>query len=227
MEIDKSYFTLPEILARWSIKDADLAYLAENAKLRLSIRVFGLPIEFGHHEEVDPGIFVAMPSEIRRFSGLLDLYPQDLYAIFRGQEVAPTDFQAPDAGYARLLDDHVPPLVRKGDLVIRQHERDRFEKEEAAGFGPGATSTGAFSASADYQHVEFKGQSFRFGPIQAAVVRALHEAALAGSPWQNGKSVLERAQSQSLRMSDVFKSKPNWRQLILSDGRGSYRLAQD
>jgi len=227
MEIDKSYFTLPEILARWSIKDADLAYLAENAKLRLSIRVFSLPIEFGHHEEVDPGVFVAVPSETCRFSGLLDLYPQDLSSIFRGQEVAPTDFQSPNAGYARLLDDHAPTLVRKEDLVIRQQERDRLEREGVAGFGPGAKAAGAFSASADYQHVEFKGQSFRFGLIQAAVVRALHKAALAGSPWQNGKSVLERAQSQSLRMSDVFKSKPNWRQLIVSDGRGSYRLAQE
>ena len=45
MYIDKSYFTLPEILERWQITEADLIYLAENDKLRLSVRVFGVPIE--------------------------------------------------------------------------------------------------------------------------------------------------------------------------------------
>ena len=45
MHIDKSYFTLPEILERWQITEADLIYLAENDKLRLSVRVFGVPIE--------------------------------------------------------------------------------------------------------------------------------------------------------------------------------------
>jgi len=44
MHIDKSYFTLPEILERWQITEADLIYLAENDKLRLSVRVFGAPM---------------------------------------------------------------------------------------------------------------------------------------------------------------------------------------
>ena len=51
MHIDKSYFTLPEILERWQITEADLIYLAENDKLRLSVRVFGVPMEFGDYEE--------------------------------------------------------------------------------------------------------------------------------------------------------------------------------
>ena len=51
MEIEKAYFTLPEILDRWSISEADLIYLAENDKLRLSVRVFGVPLELGDYEE--------------------------------------------------------------------------------------------------------------------------------------------------------------------------------
>lgn len=47
MEIEKAYFTLPEILDRWSISEADLIYLAENDKLRLSVRVFGVPVGTG------------------------------------------------------------------------------------------------------------------------------------------------------------------------------------
>ena len=55
-------------------------------------------------------------------------------------------------------------------------------------------------------------------------VRALHEAARRGEPWQSGKAILAAAGSRSLKMSDVFKSKKNWRLLIESDGRGAYRL---
>ena len=51
MEIEKAYFTLPEILDRWSISE-DLLYLAENDKLRLSVRIFNLPVEFGENDKL-------------------------------------------------------------------------------------------------------------------------------------------------------------------------------
>ena len=53
------------------------------------------------------------------------------------------------------------------------------------------------------------------------------EAAQAGAPWQNGKAILSRAGSKSLRMADVFKSQKAWRNLIRSDRRGGYRLNLD
>ena len=56
MHIEKLYFTLPEILKRWSITEDDLIYLAENDRLRLSVRVFGVPIEFGDFEETPEGV---------------------------------------------------------------------------------------------------------------------------------------------------------------------------
>ncbi len=58
-------------------------------------------------------------------------------------------------------------------------------------------------------------------------MRALHAAAQGGSPWQNGKAILSRAGSKSLRMADVFKSQKDWRNLIRSDLRGGYRLNLD
>lgn len=84
-----------------------------------------------------------------------------------------------------------------------------------------------FIHSADYLEVRCNGCRFKLGPIQAEVVRALHEAALAGEPWQNGKAIRHGAGSRSLRMADVFKSQKNWRRLIRSDRRGGYRLDLD
>ena len=49
MEIEKAYFTLPEVLARWSMPEVDLVYLAENDQLRLSVRMTGLASVEGPH----------------------------------------------------------------------------------------------------------------------------------------------------------------------------------
>jgi len=63
MHIDKLYFTLPEILERWQITEADLIYLAENDKLRLSVRVFDAPMEFGDIDEDTRGEPFKIPWE--------------------------------------------------------------------------------------------------------------------------------------------------------------------
>lgn len=225
MEIEKSYFRVPEMLDRWEITERDLAYLAENGLLCVSVRVFNVPIEFGWYEEVEPGRHCSIPEAQRLFSGVLDLFPADVFALFRDQVIYPNHFQVPPPGYACLFESERAPEVRKQDLVVRREERDRFEADQAKVNGGGTSAAGTFFASPDYQNVRCNGHTFRLGAIQAEVVRLLHEAALLGVPWQNGKVLLEKANSQSLRMSDVFKSKAHWRQLIESNGRGAYRLA--
>jgi hypothetical protein len=224
MEIEKSYFTLPEILERWSMSEADLVYLAENDKLRLSIRVFHLPLEFGDYEETQEGERFSVPWEQGYFNGLLDLHAHDIFQLFRHGEVRVGHFRTQRADYASLWGAREQITVRNRDLLLRREERDRFEA--VTGFAGAAAGPipGAFHASADYQDVRCNGQHFRLGAIQAQVVRALHDAAGRGEPWQSGKAILAAAGARSLKMSDVFKSKKNWRLLIESDGRGAYRL---
>lgn len=227
MHIEKSYFTLPEILERWQITEADLIYLAENDELRLSVRVFGVQIEFGDIEEDERGEPCKVPWEQSYHSGLLDLHARDVFQLFRCGEVHLENFRTPKAGYATTWGDAQPVLVMIGDLLLRRDERDRFEIE--TGFSPGVQpmEEAPFIHSVDYFEVRCNGCRFKLGPIQAEVVRALHEAAQTGEPWQNGKAILSRAGSKSLRMADVFKSQKDWRRLIRSDRRGGYRLNLD
>ncbi|MFO7856832.1 MAG: hypothetical protein R6V44_16760 [Paracoccaceae bacterium] len=227
IRIDKSYFTLPEVIERWAISMSDLAYLAENDRLRLSVRVFGLPVEFGEHDETAEGEPFRVPCERVRHCGLLDLRPHHVFRLFRCGKASLRDFRAPDGGYA-LLHGTEPLRVTVADLLLRRDERDRFEAE--TGFqdrGPEPGEERAFFASGDYHYVRCRGRGFRLGIIQAQVVRVLHEAARAGAPWQSGKAILAAAGSRSLKMADVFKSQPHWRHLIVSNGRGGYRLACD
>ena len=227
MQIDKAYFTLPEVLDRWQITEADLIYLAENDELRLSVRVFGTPIAFGTCEEDADGPPVRVPGERSSYSGLLDLHARDVYQLFRCGEVHLDRFRTPGAGRAATRGEGATVLVMIGDLLLRRDERDRFEIETGFSSGGRGMEEGAFIHSADYVEIRCHGRRFRLGPIQAEVVRALHQAARAGQPWQNGKTLLSRAGSRSLRMADVFKSQTEWRQMIRSDSRGGYRLNLD
>ncbi|ARJ70361.1 hypothetical protein [Paracoccus contaminans] len=227
MHIDKLYFTLPEILERWSISDSDLIYLAENDRLRLSVRVYRVHIEFGAFEETVDGEPVRIPREQARYSGLLDLHAHDVHQLFRCGEVHLSHFRTPKADHATLRGEVAPVLVLIGDLLLRREERDRFEIQTGFSAAVEQEEERVLIASADYQEVHCNGHRFKLGPIQAEVVRALHEAAGRGESWQNGKVILSGAGSRSLRMADVFKSQANWRSLIRSDGRGGYRLNLD
>lgn len=224
MEIEKDYFPLSEIVKRWSIPEEDLVYLAENNQLRLSIRVFDMPLEFGDYDEDIDGARFRVPHEQRHFSGLLDLHAGDVFHLYRSGEAHLNEFRHDRTGYAGLMYDHAPIYVVIGDLLLRRDERDRFELK--LGFRAPGTKQEAptFIHSRDYKEVRCRGHLFQLGAIQSSVVRALHQAALAGQPWQSGKKILTSADSKCMRMADVFKSKTTWRQLIKSDGRGNYRL---
>jgi hypothetical protein len=225
MEIEKAYFTLAEVLDRWSLPEADVAYLAENDQLRLSIRILNLPIEFGDFEETDDGRCYSIPSERSSFNGLLDLHVQDVFQLFRIGEVSVTRFRTTKADYACFFGSRESLTIRKPDLVLSREERDRFEAKSGFRGAAGVKQANAFHASTDYHHVRCNGHEFQLGPIQAQVVRILHAAAQRGEPWQSGKAVLGEAGSRSLKMSDLFKSKKDWPLLIESNGRGAYRLA--
>lgn len=225
MEIEKAYFTLPEVLVRWSMPEVDLVYLAENDQLRLSVRILNLPIEFGDFEETDDGQRFSIPTARSSFNGLLDLHVQDVFQLFRLGEVSITRFRTVKADYACFYGARESLTIRKPDLVLRREERDRFEAVTGFGGAAGTKPAGGFHASSDYHSVRSNGQEFRLGPIQAQVVRILHAAAQRGDPWQSGKAVLSQAGSRSLKMADVFKSKKDWPLLIESNGRGAYRLA--
>ncbi len=224
MQIEKLYFTLPEILKRWSISEDDLIYLAENDKVRLSVRVFGVRTEFGGFLETPEGERVRVPWENTRFNGLLDLHACDVFHLFRCGEIKIHEFRSSRADYAKIMEGTPAVNVLIGDLLMRRDERDRFEKLKGFSERSGIGDSGGFWASDDYREVRCNGHHFKLGPIQAEVVRALQEALEAGQPWQNGKVILTQAGSKSLRMADVFKSKKNWRQLIRSDRKGGYRL---
>lgn len=224
MRIEKKYFSVEETLERWRMPERDLGYLAENDELRLSVRVYDLELESGYLHPPTAGShnWVRECSEL--YTGLVDLYAGDAYMIFRCAETFLDAFRLPCGKHLRVVDGGEPLHVMLGDLLVRRDERNRLEK--LRGFkGAGlCLDRPGFSASMDFRNVCCAGTHFHLGDVQARVVQELHRTAEAGEPWQSGKRLLTHARSRSMRMADVFKSQPNWRELIESNRRGHYRL---
>ena len=220
---EKAYYALAEIQTRFGLSRHDLAYLIETGLLKASVRLWDVLIEEGSFERDADGRSFRLPTDQRRFSGLLDLRAKDAYRLFRDQVAVVDAFDAAEGEYVLLLRPEDGVEVRLDDLVVRREERDRFEREQRP--APPRLNGHAFKVLGDYKEVIIGGRSFHLGPCQAEVVRMLHEAAMTGEPWRYGKAVLAAAGSSSTRMADLFKSQRHWRELIASDGRGHYRLA--
>ena len=219
--IEKAYFTLEELEERWQLPHRDLVYLAENGLLRLSVRLFGVQMEFGVYEESADGEWFPVPQERSQLTGFQDLLERDVFRLFRQDQVDVARFHAPEQEYRDLIEPTQTVAIGREDLLVRREERDRVEaKHELVRKG----SAPSLNQSNDYRQVRTAGLMFNLGPVQARVVKRLHQAATSSDPWCEGKFILGEAGSSSTRMADVFKSQPHWRRLIDSDGRGRYRL---
>jgi hypothetical protein len=222
VRIEKRYFTLRETAERWEVAMEDLGYLAENGDLRVSTRLEGAHLERGTIE-VEHGQEFRIPHEQAWFSGVIDLQRRDAYRIFREGRAEVVHFHAEGDEYAAVIDPTPTVVVRLKHLVVRRDERDRVEAlHERAGHTV-AEGIG-FQHSPDYRNVRLGTTEITLGAVQAQVARLLHQAALSDAPWCDGKTILSEAGATSMRMSDVFKSQKQWRQLIRLDGRGRYQL---
>jgi hypothetical protein len=220
---ERAYYGLDEIQARLKLTRRELLYLVENGLLKASARVWDAVIEEGEYDRAADGQTFRLPTDQRRFSGLLDLRPKDAYRLFRDQIAVIDAFDAPEGEYLVVLRPEDGIEVRLDDLVVRRDERDRFERTQRPALPK--LNGHAFKVIGDYKEVIIAGRSFHLGACQAEVVRLLHEAAKTEEPWRYGKAVLATAGSSCTRMADLFKSQRHWRELIASDGRGHYRLA--
>ena len=222
----KRYFRLAELAERWGVQMSDLACYILQGELEASVLTIALSAEIGRFEETPDGI-LAVPEETITLIGPQPVIGSDLRAVLHGGVRRLTRFKPRSADTYLTIEDSDALRISLSDVVVTRAERDRFEIANGLAFDepPAQTRTVAgFVQRSNYAEVIFNGDRFLFGMLQARVVRQLHEAAGTTDPWRTGKLLLVNAGSGSDRMVDLFKSKPTWRSLIASDGRGSYRL---
>ena len=223
LRLIKSHFTLEEVISEWQIPDADLVYLVQTGTLRLAVQVFTTLVDVGEFDQTADGNWHRIPHSRLRHSGLLDLKRKDAYQILRKGSAGIIHFHKDHPGYCDLHDQSEPMIFHKSDLLVTRERKDHISsllKNGASHIAPKAS----FREADDYKLVTLNEAEFMLGPIQARIVKNLHEDFMSGKEWSNGKKLLTTAQSSSMRMLDVFKSQNRWRELIVSDGRGNYRL---
>jgi 7-cyano-7-deazaguanine synthase in queuosine biosynthesis len=81
-----------------------------------------------------------------------------------------------------------------------------------------------FSHSEDYVHVGLREDEYTLTEPQSAVIRILNEAFLRGTPDVRWRNIAAGIATSPRSMRDVFKTVPNWRNLVVSRRRGTYRI---
>ena len=218
---------------------SDIACYTIDGLLEVSVMAIGIVAETGTFEADDHGLS-RLPEGETVLNGPQAVVASDLWPVFRHGSGHITRFKPATAHrYIELASHHGAIRITLDDLLVTRAERDRFET--ACGMGPveplatyfvAAKPTAGASPSNgsqfvhrdDYSEVVLSGELFRLGPLQASVLRQLHEASQSGNPWRPGKELLSNSSASTMRIVDLFKVKKNWRTLIVSDGRGNYRL---
>ncbi len=224
VRIEKMYFDLDEIAQRWRVRSHDLAYMAENDELKVSVRLYTVRLEEGIYEpDTRDGQPHRIPFDQSWFSGLHDLTACDAHKVFLHGEARVMHFDALGDAYVEIIEPSEAVVVQLRQLVVRREERDRVEAEHGRA-GNSVADGIAFQHDDDFRNLRLGQVRISLGRLQGAVVKHLYEASRSGDGWCFGKALLGEVGSTSKRMSDVFKSKPEWTLLIESDGRGRYRF---
>jgi len=222
----KRWFRIAEVAKRWSLATSDLEDYALDEMLQLSVFVVDLPAEMGSWEGNRAGEGPLL-QDLPILNGPQPLLRSNLLAIFRDEQVEVRAFrnQQPNT-YLHIRSDVPAMVVRRDDLIVTREERDRFEREHGAAAGLDALPSAEFSHNEDFTKVHVAGQWHSFGPKQAAVLRLLKLASEADDPWRDGKRLLGDVGSTTLRLTDLFKRRSVWRQLVQADGKGAYRFIE-
>lgn len=219
--LTKEFYALSELQAVWEMPDHDVQYLVLSGDLKLTSMVHGV-----HLTSRLPGWGQRYGRISRVYSGILDLKIRDADYVLRHGEVAIFQFEMPNGDKGHLVEKDSRITVRREDLLVTQDQRDHIERNILKLHEPAPTPVSAdLEYSWDYRRIELGGETFALGPKQARIVGLLHRAHMEGDPWRTGRQLLDHAGSSADRVRDLFKSQNDWTKLIVSDGRGLYRLA--
>lgn len=217
---DTDYYELEELSLEWDVCGRRLKRWLISGMLKSH---FWLPVLSVVERCPTPESHA--PDRLRHFEGFVPLSGQHCLRLFRSGKLTVRRFKEKNTSYyLELPETSDDILVNANDLLILESDKVYFEREHIV-FSKDPHK--ALRIDPDFRAIEINGETHHFGKIQSAILCYLNQAAIDGEPWQNGKQLLHAVGSESFTISNVFKHKPIWRQLIESNGRGLYRLAPD
>lgn len=230
----REYFKLKELSERWGTSEERVCHYVETGKLTCSVWLKQTPIEMGRLKKQQNGKYVFNPEFEVWVRGFVGVPPEDCRWVFRDGKARIACFVSirQQGYYLQFKNEKSDYRIKQKDLIVLREEVERFEEaflippsrppdDKVVAFHQDSKT---FTHSDNYQTVTIGSKRFRFGMIQANVIRQLHEVSQSSQPWIHGKVLLDKAGSRCHQLKNLFNSKPDWRDCIESDGRGYYRL---
>lgn len=220
-------YTLEELQIRWRAGSEDMRQWLVHGIL--SAHVWLPVMSVFRIREKSEGNARKQIMELCHWEGHTMVSRHSCYRLFRRERIYLREFTCADLQECYSLPDTADDIsISLHDLVILRDECTRFETTHRIGNSQAKQTNdsdlphGYFDTG--FKTLSYAGRDYVFGDIQSSILRQLHEAAMTGEPWCSGKRLLAHAGSQSFTLSNIFKRNPVWREIILSDGRGAYRM---
>ena len=126
------------------------------------------------------------------------------------------------------------PLRRAVKVTVEFNEGDPFSTALPPFFRKSRSSGNdsednkpSCAHSPDFASVNWNGTVYKFTKIQRIVVRELWQAKENGTPELSQEYLLETAESNSAKLSDLFQHNAAWGTVIVpGESRGSYQLGE-
>ena len=228
------FYPLTDLRECWGVSHSELQQWLINGDIATHV---WLPVMSVYkHLEIKEGVTLRLVPELCHWEGYTPISRYYCHRLFRQGYIHLREFTNDEFGQSyRLPEASEDIIIHAEDLVILAEERSRFEAEHnLTGICPNIMAirpkpenleeSDALFADHSFKIIQHQGNQYRLGDMQASILRQLYGSATDGKPWQNGKKLLQEAGSQSFSLPNIFKRNRIWKELIISDGRGSYRL---
>ncbi|MHA1540061.1 MAG: hypothetical protein ACTSXQ_06270 [Alphaproteobacteria bacterium] len=218
----KRYFSLAEVCDEWNISLPDIRYYIETEAIKCGIKLHEVLVRF-YKERFNDDMAYNLPCKQEVVSGVFYIPLKDAHRLFRSKELEISKFETEDERYDFIA--LMPPekriKINLEDLIITRIQCERFEKS----FEVKRNKQPLRILNENFERIEYHGKQYSFGQMQAKVFRELFEAAKTENPWVIGKRVMIDNGSMTTHLKALFRNKGEiYRELILSDNKGKYRL---
>ena len=222
MGIDRDYHYLTECMEEWGISISDVKYLISEQDFTLSIRAKEEILCEVYSNELVNEIGDPIMIDAVTISGIFDIdYPTlDEWSSSKKFWIKGLNI---DGQFHRIIHPQEGILSTLASITVRFKEKNRIEKLN--NFCDKREQAYEIScASPEVVEVIINGENVVFSPMQSKVIYQLIQISKTDKPFLSGQILLHNAGSRLLKLGELFKKNRYWRQVLLSDKKGNYRL---
>lgn len=207
LDIQTEYLDIECLADRWKCKIGLIEVLAETGKIKCCIRPAAIKnaIKSSRPTTENEKIQLALQHNLEQ---------DEIYKLFSNR-TTPQKITS----YRKNIPDAPEINVLFTDVIVYVENIEDYENK--CGMND---DDDIKILSKDFTYIMWRGRGIKFGETQGKVLKILWEAREAGEPWVYGKRLLTAVGSEAERLRGLFRHNKYWKDIIVSDYRGKYRL---